>query len=287
MNSININQIETIIKSDYIELIQRRLSKNVGDIRHSREYILYKSNMQQIGHSNEILEEVKFSYIYNFCLKTISRLIGGLQLNVNDIYHYEEILTSFFDVFNTICTMWFGSEIDVEELNQEWTTLTSLFSHIHNMEFLNISLEYGKRYISPHLFACSFSIFFIHLSGFIRDFHNNYNQIKSNFQNDPEHLLKYFELFENYVNMDREALFQYFINEDVYLEIEEQEELPNEYIPPPQRQGNFLQLPLTIGECPICLDEETSAFICHNKHILACVNCSDKINTCPICRKSY
>lgn len=39
-----------------------------------------------------------------------------------------------------------------------------------------------------------------------------------------------------------------------------------------------------IGNCYICLNENVECYMCVNKHTFSCIDCSTKINNCPLCR---
>lgn len=261
MNSQNINQIETIVKYN-IKYIKPHNSLKL----YYNQYI-FNTRRYRINFEN-ILSLEQFIRIFGCSSKYLQQTYFLWGLECDNLYQLH---------FEHLYEIYIFSNFDCPRLNEQEQITKNYFEDLFNI--LDI-LENHNTLTATKYKEIVFSNIFCVLTLIIQDY-LPFNSTISNITYDS---------FCYSITTNPNRLTTEQINEIIQQQQQQQdeeEEIPFEYIPPTPRPGNFLELQLTIGECPICFDEETSSFLCENKHILACVQCSEKINKCPCCRKQY
>ena len=170
--------------------------------------------------------------------------------------------------------------VDSQLSIQRITNLYTIFNDIHLHSNRKIRLD------NPDGMA-TFLFYYRICIKYIIQFNSYYK--KRNFYNNLE--LMFGE------NIHPDALFDYNCEqlcellEDIIDEIESVNDNMDlsvyEYIAPNINHSQDYyesNLEKQIGNCFICLNENIECYMCINKHTFSCINCSTRINSCPLCR---
>jgi hypothetical protein len=266
---VNNNYLIKIIDTENCVLIYQYL---FNKIHHSfREWLLYNDfdktyELFEIFIKNQLEKYLNIIYDIlsykktNTNLYNISRITEILEFNSNINYYSNNLIDlSDYDDIPTFLYLFKGCIFYMLEFNTyyKYDIGSQLYYMFCDYNSPDIIFDYNCEYL--------YNKFNTIKNNIIQLVNNEIIYYSSDSDNDSN---SYFETEYDNINLDLDLDY---MNVDI-----------NDINNSKEYFSQFLQI--NINNCYICNNENLSCYICVNNHIFSCIECSTKIDKCPLCR---